>query len=136
MATVHPEPGCGGQGRKNVVTAINVNNAQIDGFAIYHAINSTKAGVYISGGSVTVSNNWITSNINGIRVVNGASSIIRNNKIINNGDENNGTNDYGIIVLHSTPLITNNLIANNYETGVYVAWPDSEGTRIINHTLC
>ncbi|MCK4998883.1 MAG: right-handed parallel beta-helix repeat-containing protein, partial [Anaerohalosphaera sp.] len=124
-----------GTGPGNVVTAINVDNAQIDGFMIYHAIDSTKAGVYISGGSVTVSNNWIRNNINGIRIVNGASSIIRNNKIQYNGDSNNSTTDYGLLCLSSTPLITNNLISDNPETGIYMAWAGSAGARIINNTI-
>jgi parallel beta-helix repeat protein len=116
-----------------IVTAVDVEDAQIDGFAIYRS-TERKTGVYISGGSVTVSNNWILQNTDGILIVGGSSSVIRNNLIEFNGEEGDALN-YGIISLHSTPLITNNLIRGNTGCGVYIGWEDSAGTKVINNTI-
>jgi parallel beta-helix repeat protein len=124
-----------GTGTGNVVTAVDITSAQLDGLAIYHSgTGISDAGVYISGGDVVISNNWIIENIRGIQVVGGSSSIIRNNLIEYNGDPDNGFVDYGICCLSSTPLISNNLIRYN-EVGIYMAWSDSAGARIINNTI-
>jgi len=125
-----------GAGGAYIVTAINVDNAQFDGFAVYRGVipSERKIGMYISGGSVTVSNNWFLQNTDAIKIVSGNSSVIRNNLIELNG----GTSRtyFGIVVLHSTPMITNNLIRDNTQTcGIYVAWSDSAGTKIINNTI-
>ncbi|MBI9016506.1 MAG: right-handed parallel beta-helix repeat-containing protein [Phycisphaerae bacterium] len=125
-----------GIGTDHVVTAIDVTNAQIDGFAIYNnQSDSENNGLYISGGSVTVSNNWIIGNEKGIYIVGKNSSVIRNNLIYGNGNSESSVLDYGIIVLHSTPLITNNLIRDNEGVGIYMAWSDSAGARIVNNTI-
>ncbi len=115
-----------------VVTATNVTNAQIDGLAIYGAPNDY--GINIDGGSLIVSNCWVIGNEDGILIWDNSSATIRNNLIESNGDSENGHVDYGIVCLHSTPLITNNLIRTN-EVGIYMAWPDSAGAKIINNTI-
>jgi len=120
-------------GGSRIVTAIDVTNAQLDGFAIYSS-GERKVGVYLSGGSVTISNNWILQCTDGIQAFNGNSSVIRNNLIEYNG-EAGGVLDYGIICLHATPLITNNLIRDNECCGIYVGWEDSAGTQVINNTV-
>ena len=121
----------------NVVTANDITNAEFSGFWVYYAeYDSQYAGIKISGGSPVISNNRISHNKKrGIQITGGSSAIIRNNVIQYNGDANDTWHDYGIISLHSTPLITNNIIRNNYGSGIYIAWEESDGTRVINNTI-
>ena len=121
----------------SVVTANGVTNAELSGFWIYYAGDaSPDAGVKIIGGDVVISNNQISHNKSrGVLIYGESSAIIRNNIIRNNGDTETACVDYGLIILHSTPLITNNFIYNNKDVGIYVGWEDSEGTRIINNTI-
>ncbi len=121
----------------SVVTAIDVTNAEFSGFQIYWAGNGGgEAGIKISGGNVVITNNKVWYNPRyGIYIVGGSSAIIRKNTIEHNGDTGNETSDYGLMVLHSSPLITNNFIVRNKEVGIYIGWEDSEGTRIINNTI-
>ena len=119
---------------REVVDAENVTNAQLDGFTIRGA-GTDMPGVKIDNSSVVISNNLITDNTDGIHLQSGSTGVIRNNIIRNNGNGNNGTADYGIICLSSTPLIIDNLIVDNVEEGIYVAWLESSGAKIINNTI-
>ncbi|MBU4263282.1 MAG: right-handed parallel beta-helix repeat-containing protein [Proteobacteria bacterium] len=104
--------------------------------SIYSGSVSIDAGIKISGGSVVITNNTIShNNKRGVYITNGSSAIIRNNTIRHNGDPDDDLHDYGIISLSSTPLITNNIIRNNYGSGVYFAWADSAGAKLINNTI-
>jgi len=119
---------------REVVLADNVTGAQLDGFTITGA-GEGMAGVKISASTVVVSNNEISGNTDGIQLQSSSTGIIRNNIITNNGNPNNAYTDYGLICLSSTPLITNNLIVDNVEEGIYMAWADSSGAQIINNTI-
>lgn len=125
-----------GTGSGNVVWANSVTGAQLDGFTIYGSgSDHSYAGVTINGGNVVIRNNFITENINAIRIQSSASGIIRNNIIQDNGSTTDGFNNYGIICVSSTPLITNNFVVSNPETGIYFAWADSSGAQVINNTI-
>lgn len=124
-----------GLGDGNVVTAAGVSNSFFQGFRITRSGTSGDAGVYINGGSLLLDNNWIIGNLDGIRIVNRSSSIIRNNIIQGNGNASDSTLDYGLISLNSTPLIANNLIISNSGAGIYLGWADSAGTQVINNTV-
>lgn len=125
-----------GTGSGHVVTASGVTDAGFEGFKIVNSgTASGNAGVFISGGNVAFNNNWITDNLNGIRIVSGSSAIIRNNIIEENGSAGNGILDYGIICLSSTPLIANNVVAANEGVGIYMAWAASSGAQVINNTV-
>jgi len=121
----------------SVVSAVDVNNAQFSGFWVYYAGNGgAEAGIKISGGNLIISNNKISHNPRyGIYIFNDSSAIIRNNIIQYNGDSNDSFVNYGLIVLKASPLITNNLVCRNIKVGIYVAWVESAGTRIINNTI-
>ncbi len=121
----------------SVVTAVDVTNAEFSGFWVYFAGNgSAEAGIKISGGNLIISNNKISHNPRyGVYIVGESSAIIRNNIIWYNGDTNDQYTNYGLLTMHSSPLITNNLIYRNKEVGIYVAWADSDGTRIVNNTI-
>ena len=123
-----------GAGGDHVVKAINVTNTQLDGMTIYHSGARDYSGVYISGGSPIISNNRIQQHKDGITIVGQSSAIIRNNSLRMLGNTENGFLDYGIICLHSSPLITNNLVQTS-ECGIYIGWEDSAGTRVINNTV-
>jgi len=119
---------------REVVVAEDVTDAQLDGFTITGA-GEEMPGIRISNSSVVISNNTIEYNTDGIRIVGGSTGIIRNNIVQKNGNPNNATTDYGIICLHSTPLITNNLVLDNVEEGIYMAWAESSGAQIVNNTI-
>jgi Right handed beta helix region len=125
-----------GSGTQSVVTAINVTNSQFEGFKITRSgSGSSHAGVDIRGGNVLFDNNWIIGNQNGIQIYNGSSSIVRNNVVEGNGDAGNGLLEYGIICLHATPLIANNVVVSNSGAGLYIGWADSSGAQVINNTV-
>lgn len=121
----------------SVVTATDVTNAEFSGFWIYWSgANTSDAGIKISGGSLVVSNTRISHcSTRGIYISGGSSAIIRNNVIQYNGDDGNAYTDYGIICLSSTPLISNNIIRENYAVGIYFAWTGSNGAQVINNTI-
>lgn len=125
-----------GLGNSNVVTAINVTDARMEGFKIIGSGSDPNlAGVNISGGSVEFSRNWIYGNINGIRIQSSSSAIIRNNLIERNGSTTDAYLNYGISCLSSTPLIANNLVMNTRGAALYFAWADSTGAQVINNTI-
>ncbi len=125
-----------GTATKSVVTAIDVTNAQFQGFTIARSgPASSHSGVDIRGGNVLFSNNRITGNQNGVQILSGSSSIFRNNLVEKNGSSSSGFLTYGIIVLHATPLIANNVVVSNTGPGLYVGWPDSSGAQIVNNTV-
>lgn len=119
-----------------VVTANAISDARLEGFHIRAAGSGepTTDGIQIQGGSLMVSGNKVTNTADGIRVVGGSSAVVQNNFVCDNGNAENDIVDYGIIVLRSTPLITNNRVCRN-EVGIYVAWPESAGARLINNTV-
>ena len=125
-----------GTGTKSVVTAVNVTNSQFQGFTITRSgTSSSHAGVDIRGGNVLFSNNRITGNQNGAQIYTASSSIFRNNIVEKNGYSDGTFVKYGIIVLHSTPLIANNVVVSNTGVGIYIGWDDSTGTQVINNTV-
>ncbi len=124
-----------GSGSNAVVTASSITSARLSGFTITHSTNRTDAGLYIAGGNLMVDNNRFVSNANGIRIIGGSSTIIRNNLIETNGDPAIPYVQYGIICLSSTPLIANNLIQGNHGVGIYFAWAESTGAQCINNTV-
>ncbi|MBL9167136.1 MAG: right-handed parallel beta-helix repeat-containing protein [Verrucomicrobiales bacterium] len=124
-----------GLGDGTVVTAIGVTNSRFEGFRITRSGTTGDSGVLISGGSLLLDNNWITGNLDGVRIQSRSSSIIRNNIIQGNGSATDSIVNYGIISLNSTPLIANNLVISNSGVGIYLAWPDSAGTQVINNTV-
>lgn len=128
-----------GTGSGTVVTAVGVTNAQFSGFKITGSgTGSSDAGVSIRGGDLLLDNNWVAGNQEGVQVYSfgghPSSAIVRNNIVEANGTAG-GTLDHGIVVLHSTPLIANNLVLNNKGTGMYIGWEDSGDTQIINNTV-
>lgn len=125
-----------GGGSGSTVFANNAINALLEGFSIYGAgSESSDAGIKIYDGSVIVSKNRIYYNTNGMYIYGESYSIIKNNLIYRNGDTSNAVLNYGLICLHSTVNITNNLIYDNYETAVYIGWEDSSDTTFINNTV-
>ncbi|MCP3891970.1 MAG: hypothetical protein GY702_24340 [Desulfobulbaceae bacterium] len=120
----------------HVVYANAVSDVVFDGFSIADSsqASSSYGGVRINGGSLVISNNMITNNLNGVYITGSSSAIIRNNIITING-LTGGNLNYGLISLNSTPLITNNVISKNRGVGIYIAWLDSLGTQIINNTI-
>ena len=109
----------------SVVLADAVVNAKLDGFTIYNSgSDHSYAGVSIYGGNVVISNNRIINNANGIRILSGSSAIIRNNLITINGNDSNSVLDYGILCLRSTPLISNNVLIDNRDVGIYIGWEE------------
>lgn len=112
----------------NVVNAVGIEDAQIDGFTIYGSgVNPDHSGVMISGSNrVTVSNNLIFLNTIGISVTGNSPSIIKNNIIYLNVY-------YGLKCLDSNPIITNNQINRNLSCGVYLQ--NSSGAKFINNTV-
>jgi len=125
-----------GLGNSNVVTAINVTDARMEGFKITGSGSEPSlAGVMINGGSVEFSRNWIYANINGMRIVGNSSAIVRNNIFERNGSSSDPYLNYGVICLSSTPLIANNLVFNTRGAGMYFAWADSTGAQAINNTV-
>lgn len=125
-----------GTGGGDVVWAFKVSNARLEGFTIRNSgPGSSDAGVKIYGGDLLLNNNRILDNNDGVYVYGNSSAIIRNNIVTANGENGNGWLNYGIIVLHATPLIANNIVHLNIGVGMYIAWADSAGTQIINNTI-
>jgi parallel beta-helix repeat protein len=124
-----------GLGNSNVVTAIGVSDARMEGFKITRSGTESHAGVNIIGGSVQMNNNWIIGNQIGVRIMSGSSAIIRNNIVEGNGSAANAVLDYGILCLSSTPLIANNVVTSNTGAGLYFAWAASTGAQVINNTV-
>jgi len=124
-----------GLGNSNVVTAIGVTDARMEGFKITGSGTNLHAGVSISGGTVEFNNNWMIGNLNGVRITGGSSALIRNNLIEGNGSPSDAYLDFGILSLASTPLIANNLVVSNHGAGLYFAWAASTGTQVINNTV-
>jgi parallel beta-helix repeat protein len=125
-----------GLGNSNVVTALNVTDARMEGFKILGSgTDPSLAGVVITGGSVEFSRNWIYGNINGMRIQGNSSAIVRNNLFERNGSSSDPVLNYGLICLSSTPLIANNVIFNTRGAGMYFAWADSTGAQVINNTV-
>ncbi|MCP3875517.1 MAG: right-handed parallel beta-helix repeat-containing protein [Desulfobacteraceae bacterium] len=124
-----------GSGPNDAVYASNVDNARLDGFTVYGSINSSRAGIRINGGSLTISNNRITNNWRGLMVYGNSSAIIKNNIFAINGNSSDAIHDYGILCLHATPLITNNVISTTRGSGIYIGWTDSSGAQVINNTI-
>ncbi len=125
-----------GTGAGSVVSAINVTNCQFEGFKITGSGTGTSdAGVDIRGGDVLFGNNWIIGNRNGVQIYTESSAIVRNNIVQANGNLGDGYLDYGIICLHSTPLIANNVVVSNNGAGIYIGWTNSTGAQIINNTI-
>lgn len=125
-----------GTGTKSVVTALNVTNCQFQGFTVTRSgTASDHAGVEIRGGNPLVSNNRIAGNLNGVEIFTLSSAIVRNNLVEKNGSTGSGFLNYGVIVLHATPLLANNVIVSNTGVGIYVAWPDSAGAQVVNNTV-
>ncbi|GAB4273433.1 MAG: hypothetical protein Kow0092_28770 [Deferrisomatales bacterium] len=118
-----------------VVLADDVLGATLSGFTVSGG-GRVDTCIDIYGGSPVISNN-IVSNCKrrGISIVNASSAIVTGNIVTMNGRTDNGFTDYGIIILHSTPFLANNLILDQPEVGVYVGWEDSEGTQFINNTV-
>jgi hypothetical protein len=125
-----------GTGDGNVVTASGVTNARLEGIKISQSrADHNYAGISVTGGDLLINNNWIYGNANGIRLLNGNSSIIRNNIIEGNGNLTDGYLDYGIICNHATPLIANNLVISNNGCAIYLVWSNSTGAQVINNTI-
>src|SRR6185503_18475046 len=125
-----------GLGNSNVVTAIGVTDASMEGFKIIGSgLAPSLAGVAISGGNVQFNKNWIYGNINGIRIQGGSSAILRNNIIERNGSDSDAYLNYGVICLSATPLIANNLIIHTRGAGMYFAWAASTGAQVLNNTV-
>ncbi len=125
-----------GLGNSNVVTAAGVTDARMEGFKITGSgIGPSLAGVYIVGGNVQFSDNWIFGNINGVYIQGGSSALLRNNRIEGNGSNSDAYLNYGIVNLSSTPLIANNVIFNTKGVGLYFAWAGSTGAQVINNTV-
>lgn len=125
-----------GLGNSNVVTATSVTDARMEGFKILGSgPGPSLAGVMVIGGNVQFSRNWITGNINGVYIQGGSSALLRNNLIDGNGSASDAYLNYGVITLASTPLIANNVVANNHGAGLYFAWAGSTGAQVINNTV-
>lgn len=125
-----------GLGNSNVVTATTVFDARMEGFKIIGSgTGPSLAGVFITGGNVQFSRNWIFGNINGVRIQSGSSALLRNNLIEGNGSTSDPYLNYGIVSLSSTPLIANNLVIHTRGAGLYFAWPDSTGAQVVNNTI-
>jgi len=125
-----------GLGNSNVVTAVDVTDARMEGFKIMGSGSApTLAGVAIEGGNVQFDKNWIYGNINGIRLWGNSSAILRNNIVQANGSDGDPYLNYGIVCLSSTPLIANNLIIETKGAGLYFAWAASAGAQVINNTV-
>ena len=124
-----------GTGTTDTVAAFNVENTQLDGFTISNTGREFNA-VAIYGGTPEISHNRVMNSKDGIYICCGSSALIRNNVVTENGlADNDGLVDYGIIIISATPRVTNNLVHNNLEEGIYLVWEDSAGTQIINNTI-
>lgn len=125
-----------GTGTGDVIIANNVTNCQFEGFKIIHTgTGMNDSGIQISGGDMVLNNNWILGHADGVQIYSGSSAIVRNNVVEGNGDPDDAVLDYGIIVLHATPLIANNLVVSNNGAGVYLGWADTSGAQFINNTV-
>lgn len=120
----------------NAVNATDCTNTEFSGLTIMPAPASTSTtGIRINGGSPLIKNNIIKGfPRNGVRIFGGSNAIICGNRILDNGDSENGIVDYRILSLRSVVLISNNLIKNN-ETGCYIALHDSDGAQFSNNTV-
>ncbi|MEW5803119.1 MAG: right-handed parallel beta-helix repeat-containing protein [bacterium] len=122
-----------GNGKDHVVTITKADSCRIGGFTITNS-GSDHAGIFLSSSSdVTIANNRISKNKDGI-VTSDSSAIIQNNIFNENGYSDNPYTDYGICCLSSILSINNNLIFGQ-EVGIYVAWEKSGGTVVINNTI-
>ncbi len=125
-----------GRHLSHTVYANGVTDAVFDGFAVVDCKQDDNyAGITIKGGNLVVSHNLVTNNIHGIYLIGGSSAVIKGNIITLNGISDYPYLNYGIICLHSTPLITNNIISKTQGVGIYIAWEDSSGARLINNTV-
>jgi hypothetical protein len=125
-----------GTGSGTVVTANQVSNAFFEGFTVTRSgKDSSDAGFRIIGGNLLVNNNAVVGNANGIQIWSESSAIIRNNLIQGNGNLADSVLNYGLICLHASPLIANNLVVSNLETAIYIGWTDSAGAQLINNTI-
>ncbi len=125
-----------GLGTSNVVTAVSITDARMEGFKILGSGPGTgHAGVHIIGGNVEFSRNWIYGNNNGVYIEGGSSALVHNNVVEANGNAADAFLNYGIITLSSTPLIANNVVFKTHGAGMYFAWAGSTGAQAINNTV-
>lgn len=119
-----------------IVTADEATDTKLEGFHFTWSGEGqpTIVGIDITGGDPMITGNKITGTKNGIAIGGGSSAIVQNNFVCDNGNTDNEIIDYGIVNLHSTPLIANNRVCRN-EVGIYIAWKESAGTRVINNTV-
>jgi len=117
----------GGNGH---VVVFNPASGTVSGFTITNSGNDLlfSAGVFTSQSTVTIANNIITNNANGIRISSNSTVVVTGNRIINNTSTLGG----GIKVSSSFATITNNIIANNKRDGIYC---EVSSPLIINNTI-
>ena len=130
-----------GSGTTNAVSCWNVTNTRLAGFSITGGGGAIyNAGVLLWGGSPMVDNNLIVGNTNGLWIVAGCSSIVRNNIIQNNGVGTGSSgyssiDTYGIVCDSVSPLIANNLLTGNSDVGIKVGRPAATPVQVINNTI-
>lgn len=113
----------------------NCTGTEFSGFTVTPAVGSSATvGIEASAGGPLVKNNIVSGFTDGIRLLSGTTALVCGNRIQNNGNSGNGIVDYGILCLHSKPLISNNLISGN-EVGCYIGWHESDGAQFINNTV-
>jgi len=118
-------------GENGHVVVFNLASGTISGFTITNSGQTPpySAGVFTSQCSVTISDNIIVNNANGIKVSSNSTAIIVRNRIMNN----TSIFGKGIHVSSSIATITNNIIANNNTNGgIYCS---DSSPAIINNTI-
>jgi len=126
----------GGNGH---VVVFNMADGDISGFTIFNSGHSPiyRSGIFVSQSSVTIENNIIANNANGISASSSSVVVIKKNRIENNmalfgsGVEfhsssgvivsniiANNNNNGGIYCSDSSPSIINNTIYNNFNYGI------------------
>ncbi len=114
----------GGNGH---VVSFSSASGTISGFTITNSGSSSTliSGITISQSTVTIENNVITNNRNGITLFSNSNCIIKGNKVIDNDTE-------GIEMRDSNGTIFNNVIAGNFRNGIRCF---SSAPSIINNTI-
>ena len=119
------------------VTADYVN---ISGFMVMDATKDKKAGIYLSAGHCTISNNQASNNNRGIYLKHSSNNTLTNNNASNNwwgirlySSDNNilarnkaSNSQFGIHLIFSCDnTLTRNNASNNGEVGIYLDYSDS-----------
>ena len=105
-------------------------NTVLDNVTVEYGGNAGTKNISIGGSSPTIRNSIIQKSSGpGMYITNGASPLIQNNTITNNGL-------YGISINSASPSITGNIISNNTNTGIVVTSgaPSITGNVITNNT--